>query len=286
MNHESISLISTLVNLLLAVAKLILGFLVNSAALIDCDDNDLFRFLSDLGELGAEHTHLQAVRDLISTIIMNIHGQGIVDYYSLRGKIPTGRLITILIYLEELGLVELNTDISPRGYTTIREVVVPPETLIRKAFITMEASSDWEEHREPNLILSYILIKGLNQTLEIIEEKGSLNVGEGITRLYVTKGRVYIPKQFTVPLVYILGSWSKRQDELTETDIKSFMALRGLTNRQRDKVVRLFAGAQIGLSHTIYRFERFSYGVGTQEYRLILNPRFGNLRDRLRGRFR
>jgi hypothetical protein len=258
---------------------------VSSASLIDCEGNDLFRFLSDLGELGASHPHLMRVRDVVGTLLMNIQGQGKVDYYSLRGRVPFPRLVTILFYLQDLGLVRVLTESTTRG-NLIREILIPPGTLIQKAFLSMEASTAWEEHREPNLILAYILVKGLHQTRELVESKGFLEIGEGITRLYVTQGRVLIPRQFGAPFAFILCSWANGQDEVQEDEIKEFLSLRGITSHDRDKIFRIIAGVQPGQQHTIYRLERFSYGNGDISYRLILNPRFRNLRDRLRGRLR
>ena len=258
---------------------------VSSAPLIDCKGNDLFRFLSDLGELGASHPHLMRVRDVVGTLLMNIQGQGRVDYYSLRGRVPFPRLVTILFYLQDLGLVRVLTESTIRG-NLIREILIPPGTLIQKAFLSMEASTSWEEHREPNLILAYILVKGLCQTRELIESRGSLEIGEGITSLYVTQGRVFIPRQFGAPFAYILGSWATGQDEVQEVEIKKFMCLRGITSQDRDKIFRIIAGVQPGHQHTIYRLERFPYGNREISYRLVLNPRFTNLRDRLRERLR
>jgi hypothetical protein len=260
---------------------------VSSAPLIDCEGNDLFRFLSDLGELGASHPHLLRARDVVGTLLMNIQGQGRVDYYSLMGRVPFRRLITILFYLQDLGLVRVLTESTSGGnLLRIREILIPPGTLIQKAFLSMEASATWEEHREPNLILAYILVKGLHQTRELVESKGFLEIGEGITRLYVTNGRVLIPRQFGAPFAYILCSWANGQDEVQEEEIKRFLSLRGITSQERDKIFRIIAGVQPGLQHTIYRLERFSYGNGEISYRLVLNPRFRNLRDRLRERLR
>jgi hypothetical protein len=260
---------------------------VNTAPLIDCEDNDLFRFLADLGELGASHPHLTLVRDVIGTMLMNIQGQGRVDYYLLRSRVHTPRLYTILFYLQELGLVRLITEGSRGAPIRLREVLIPQGTLIQKAFMSLEAFSAWEEHREPNLILSYIVIKGLVETLKIIEMRGGPpSLGEGITRLYAVSGKVIIPKQFTAPLLYILGSWAQGHDEFTETDLTRFLAARGFTGSERDRVVRIIAGTQPGLQHTIYRLERFSYGDQAFFFRFVLNPRFRNLRDRVRLRVR
>lgn len=253
---------------------------------VDCERNDFFHFLSDLGELAASHPHLLITRDLVSVILTNIQGQRRVNFYSIRGSIPFDRLIPILSYLESIGLIRLELEEEADGTRRIQEITIPDGSLIQKAFLTIEASVDWSEHREPNLILAYVLIKGLSQTIDIIHRNGVLNVGEGITRLYLHKGRVFIPRQFAAPLAFVVGKWAGEQDQFTETEIKSFMAARGLSSIEREKAVRALAGTSPGMRHSVYRLERYPYGDGTQSFRFALNPRYAGLRERLRGRFR
>jgi hypothetical protein len=256
-----------------------------SEPLLDCDHNDLFRFASDLGELAASHTHLQVARDTVGAIIMNVKGQNRVDYYTILGHVKASRLIPILSYYEQLGLIKLQFEDAKYGLR-LETIDVPSDSIIQKALVSMEATEQWQEHREPNLILAYVMIRGLSEALQAIDEKGTIELGEGITRLYVVNGHVYIPKQFTAPLVFILGSWANGENEFTDTKLNSFLTARGLSSYERDRVMRVIAGTNPGIQHTIYRTELFSYGEGPKSFRYVLNPRFSKLRDRFRSRMR
>lgn len=260
-----------------------------SVPLLDCAGNDLFRFLSDLGELAASHPHLQVVRDIISTLMMNVYGQNRITYFTLISRLPShlrGRLVTTLAYLENLQLLDLVKSTDRDGYTVIDEVTLPAGSIFPKALTTIEASGTWEERREPNMLLSYILLQGIAETLELIESQGYLEVGQGVTRLYVVNGRVLVPKQFTAPLVFILGHWATEQDEFSEDNINQFMSLRGFNQRDRNRIMQFIAGVQVGLSHTIYRTERVPTGDGSYSFRFLLNPQYKLLRERLRTRAR
>ncbi|MFW9888862.1 MAG: hypothetical protein ACFFER_11790 [Candidatus Thorarchaeota archaeon] len=260
-----------------------------SEPLIDCTNSDLFRFLSDLGELAASHPHLQVIREIISTLIMNIGGQNRLDYMTFVGKLPPKvrkRLVTSLFYLQEMGLVNLVTELNEEGFTIINEVELPADSIIRKALTTIESSGIWEERKEPNVILSYILIVGLADTVELIDEQDGLEIGQGITRLYAVNGRILVPKQFTAPLVFILGNWAREVDEFTQDNILAFLSLRGFNSRDRNRIMQFIAGVKVGLSHTIFRMERYPSGNGTHAYRFSLNPKYKQLRERIVVRYR
>jgi len=258
---------------------------VESTELLDCDNNDLFRFASDLGELGASHVSLQVVRDVIGGILVNIKGQNRVDYYTLRTKTEPTRLVQILWYLNELGYIEVKTKQIPDGLA-IDYIVIPRNGLIDKAFVAMEASDQWKEHREPNFVLACVLIHGLAQTIALVENTGTITFGQGLTRIYVSNGHIYIPKQFTAPLMFVIGSWANGHSEFTEVEINQFMTARGLGHKERDRVNRVIGGMNPGVQHTIYRMETYSPGTGSRSLRFVLNPRFVALRDRLRDRMR
>ena len=258
---------------------------VESTELLDCDSNDLFRFVSDLGELAAAHPHLQIARDIVGTILVNIRGQRRIDHYALRSKLPPGRLFPILFYLDELQYIKLETEETTEGLK-VGDAVIPKGGIIDKAYIAIEASDKWKEHREPNFVLASMLIRGLAQSIGLIEANGRLDLGQGITRVYVSNGYVYIPRQFTAPLMYVLGSWANGRNEFTESDINPFLTARGIGIKEREKIGRVIGGVNPGLQHTIYRVEAFSFGSGIQSFRYILNPVFANLRERLRERER
>lgn len=254
---------------------------INSLDYFDFEDNALFKFTSDLGELSVHHPHLLALREIISTLLMNVQGQGFVDYYSIRGSAPRSRLIPVLSYLDESGLITIN-----KLGRTIDEIIIPSNSPFEKAFLSMEASADWKSHDEPNFLTSYILIKGLNDTLNIINQTGTLEIGEGITKLYVSKGKLQIPKFFTAPLSFIIGKWSQGHDEFTENEISGFLSARTLNKRQRDRVLSLLAGTSPGIQHTMYKHELYSPGGRHRAFRFSLNPDYALIRERIRSRYR
>jgi hypothetical protein len=256
---------------------------VASTELLDCDGVDLFRFVSDLGSLGSSHMHLQVVRDVIGSILISIKGKNRVDYYSLRRRTDPVRLVQILDYLDELGYIKVHRrSDSP----IIDHVTIPKDNIIDKAYVAMEATEGWKQHREPSFVMAALVIKGLDQAIGVIKEQGSIKVGEGITRLYVSGDKVYVPRQFTAPLMFILGSWANSEDEFTESSISSFMTRRGIQSKERDRVVRFIGGLNPGSQNTIYKMETYSPGMGIKELRFVLNPQFAAVRERLRSRTR
>jgi hypothetical protein len=262
---------------------------VEAEPMLDCINNDLFSFLSDLGELAASHPHLQVARDIIGVLLMNVLGQNRIDYLTLANQLPRSlrsRVVTTLFYLRDMHLIDLTTEESDEGIAIITEITITSDGLFQKAFRTIQASATWETHREPNLILSYILIEGIVQTLDIIQSQGNLEMGQGVTRLFVNKGKILVPKQFTAPLVFILGAWASQRDEFSEDTLIGFLGLRGFNKKERNRIMQFIAGISVGCSHTLYRTERTPTGHGIQSIRFLLNPKYQNIRDRIRSRAR
>jgi len=249
--------------------------------------NPVFAIVTDIGFLGVEHPYLKALKGVIGVVTSHAAAKGIIATRELWGIATVRHIAPILSTLSaDLKLIELVIE-EQGGIKYIKGVKVPPESALMKAAATkLSGNGD----RASSFSLSYVIHKSIDQTLQIIHEKGGLDIRkrEGIIKLYQVlpdKGIVRIPKSFTSTLALVYGAWLLDKTEFDEAFVARFMSLRGITGKAYNEIISILTAMRPHVVQKIFDCTLQDLGYGPI-YSFKFNEEYLRLRERVRERIR
>jgi hypothetical protein len=260
---------------------------VTAASYIDCDpkSNAVFSFVADLGTLGLEHPFLITFREVLGKLTSQVSRQSRISTQQLLQIARFRYFMKPIIFLGRLGIVNIILD-NQKNFVGID---IPPDSIIRKISASIESNpSESNKLRASRFLLGYIFLKAIDLTLSLIEQqKGVLNVGEGITILY-ERG---ILKDFTAPIALVFGMWAIGSKAyfpaFPERKVRDFLCQRELAGRKIERVVNRITSDQPGCENCLLeKLEETINQYGDREYLFEFRASYVRERERVYDRAR
>jgi hypothetical protein len=236
--------------------------------------------VTDLGVLGAEHPYLKYVRRMIGILLSEAIGKGWTDPRKLFGVAATRHIAPPLTLLaKDLSLIGIETENN-----VLKRIVVPRDSLLHKV-AAAKAADPKGETRAPGFALGYVTLKSVKGALDIIKERGTLRIGEWVTKLYLIdyiKEEIKIPKFYTAALALIFGKWAFDVKDVSEKEIKGFLSVRGITGKDYNVIISYLTGDVDIVLQQLFKPKLQPDGW----YNFEFNDLYLRLRERLRERER
>jgi len=202
-----------------------------------CEDIDALSFAADIGDLGTQHLYLKQFSSMIGLITVQVALEGrytpsrLLKVAAGSGPAKWFRVRECIRFLTDVGLLEQGE--GKYIYERFR-----PTNLFLALTASVEAVSKVEEELPPRIarcVAGYALLRGIGISIDWLQ-RGAQGEPKGVIRLYPRDkhGRLWIPRLFTAPTMFLLGYLAHGHNEFSANEIRSWLHRRGI---QREKDV-------------------------------------------------
>jgi hypothetical protein len=248
-----------------------------------CEDIDALSFAADVGELGVRHPYLKQFSRMMSIIAVQV---ALEHKYTLDRLLKAAngesvlekwvRVHECITFLVDVGLLVLGE--GKHIYERYR-----PSDLLLDLTASVEAV-DVEKGLPPRMaacIAGYAWLRGISAMIDWLKE-GARGEAKGIAKLYAKSkdGRLFIPKSFTAPIMYLIGHLAGGHSEFSETEFRAWLSSRGILGSDADFIVNLL----VRVVPSSHRLVNLIYDGNA--YHIVTNPLYVRMRERFRERGR
>lgn len=251
--------------------------------LIQCENIDELSFIADIGDLGARHPYIKQFTSMIGIMAVQVALEKKYTPKRLlqvaQGLTPEGkwqRVYECLSFLADVGLLE-------RGEGRyIYERFRPSKTLLDIA-PSIEAVSRVDKEMPPrisNCIAGYALLRGIEISINQLRRNDKNLMG--ILRLYPKShgGKLWVPKRFTAPTMFVLGHIAHGYSEFSENDLRTWLSLRKISWEDATWIINWLNRAIPSVHRLVDpKFDGINY-------HFIINRNYVRMRERYRARRR
>lgn len=253
--------------------------------LTSCESIDVLSFIADIGELGSRHPYLKQFSSMLGLIAAQVALERRYTPERLL-KVASGgnpmikraRVRQCIEFLTDVGLLE-------RGKGKYIYERFRPSDLLLDLATSVEAVSRVESELPPrlaNCVAGYALLKGIGIAIDWLRG-GAQGEPSGIIKLYPmgTNGKLWIPKSFTAPTMFLLGHLAHGHGELSENYLRAWLSSREISGKDANWIVNWLARTVPSSSHRLV--DPLYNG---RVYHFKFNPSYVRMRDRYRDRRR